>query len=188
IFPSANGFDIELDLLSMFARRDSPEALARSLKYTLPELKDLIWANIKMNLTNLGGQNSYQSLLYYKADAIAWIANIFAGDGRLSLFEQQTGTTITSPLATNMGLTDETQKIFATGARIEVIVKGTDALVKAIGGGNPTPAARMEAARIAQAAEGAATRTIHTYEGIPEGATTVALGDSGIAIAAKGGK
>ena len=45
----------------------------------------------------------------------------------------------------------------------------------------------QEAARIAQEMVGAATRIIHTYEGVPSGATTVALGDTGgIAVGGKG--
>ena len=77
-------------------------------------------------------------------------------------------------------MTPESEEIFQKKAKIEIINKGIKSLLE----DNPT-LDPTEAARIAQAAEGAATREIKTleYEGIPEGATFVALGESGMGVA-----
>jgi len=180
-FPTRDGYEIEADLTIMFRRRDNEEALSRSLRFDINQLEVLIKATVVARLSDLGGYNDYNDILQNKVGVKRFVAVMFGGERAISEFEEMTGTEILDPLIENVDLTPESKQIFNVNAKARVIAKAIEILVNA-------GVSADEAAKIAQATEGAATRIIHTYEGVPQGAKVVALGNEGIAIAGKGGK
>ncbi len=181
-FQTNDGYEMAAEITIFYNLRDGEEALSRSLKFEDGEIKSLTKAAVVSRLTDLGGCNSYESLLYYKSEAAKWLANTFGGESTLSLFEKGLGISLRNPILDSLDLTEESKKTFGVKAKIEVINDGIKSLKRRSGAGLSSD----EASLAAQAAEGNLTRIVHTYQGVPQGAKVVALGDQGIAIAAKG--
>jgi len=70
----------------------------------------VVWSVIVGRLSDLGACNTYDALLRNKADVAAWVANIFAGDDNISPFEEDTGTSVKSPILRDLDLTEESKK------------------------------------------------------------------------------
>lgn len=180
-FPSKDGYGMFAEINILFKRRDGQEGLSRSLKFPLSDIKTWLKAVVVKQFSDVGGHNSYETLLYYKAEIAAWAAKIFGGDDKVSPFEIELGISVKDPVVKNLDLDDESRRIFSTKAKVGVIADG----IREFRGLDVNP---DEAAIMAQVAQGAATRVIHTYQGVPQGARVVALGDAGIAISDRGGK
>jgi len=179
-FETNDGYEMAAEVVIFYNLRDGADAMSRALKYEDDEIKAFIKAVVIERLTDLGGCNSYESLLYYKAEAARWLAMTFEGESKLSQFEIGLGIALRNPILESLDLTDESKKTFGVRAKIEVITDGIKSLKREAG------LSADEANLAAQAAEGILTRNVQTYQGIPQGAKVVALGDHGIAIAAKG--
>ncbi len=183
---SADGYNILADLQIFFRYCKGYEALTRSLKYRPEELRALILATVSTAISNVCGRYKYDVLVANKARFGALIAGIFAGERRRCQFEIDTGTEVNDPALLDFGLTPESRAIYDTRAKSNAVDDTITKLLSHNTGNPETDITIQEAARIAQTMVGAATRQIHTYEGVPEGATTVALGDTG-GIAVGGG-
>lgn len=181
VFPTKDGkATISADITIFFRRRDSEEALSKSLKYQIGELEALIKSTVVEKLSEIGGANDYKDILRLKGQVAEEVANLFAGEGKISKFEDDTGTEIRNPILDDLDLTESSKEIFGTGAKVDVIVDGVKKLIAS--GVSP-----KEAATIAQVAEGAATREIITIEGV-ENAEVVAVGGASMAVAANSRK
>ncbi len=177
-FNSKDGYGIVAELDDLFSLRDGHETLCRSLNYKIEDLRRWTLAIIIGRLSDLGACNSYESLLYYKMEVASWVANIFDGEDATSPYEWDTGTSVKNPILKDLDLSEEDKKTFGVKSKIGVIADGVKALIDA----NIPP---EEAAIIAQAAEGAATRNIQTFQGLPKDASIIAFGDSGVATLKK---
>ena len=88
-----------------------------------------------------------------------------------------------SPVIESLTLTSESAANFANRSKVDALRNAVEQLSE---GDLVSPEA---AARLASLALGIVTQSVHTYEGIPQNATVVALGDSGVAIATgRGGR
>ncbi len=179
-FETNDGFEMIAEMTLLYNLREGEEAMSQALKYENGEIKAFTKAVVISRLADLGGRNSYRSLLYNKAEVTQWLANTFGGESTISLFERGLGISLRNPILNTLDLTDESKKTFGVRAKIEVVKDGIKSLKKGTG------LSADEANLTAQAAENLITRVVHTYQGIPQGATVVALGDHGVAIAAKG--
>lgn len=181
-FATQDGLDVMADVTIVYNRRPGLEALSWSLKFkSTDEITTLIKAVVQGRLSDLGGCNSYETLLRHKAEVAAWVANFFAGETQTSPFEKKTGTRVLDPVAKDFDLTPESKEIFRAKARIGIFKRAIQSLTEKEVGLSPE-----EANLAVQAAQGSLKRVVHTYQGIPPGAKVVALGSEGIAIAAKG--
>lgn len=174
-FQSGDGYELAVDLTFMWKRRSDPEAMSYSLQYETDTLSDWLMAVVVSRLSDLGGCNDYETLLKNKPEVTAWVANIFGGENNKSPMEIETGTEAKNPIAGNLDLTDGSKQIRASKAKAELLAKYTKHFIDEVG------LSPKDAAISAQLATELATRSIVTYEGIPDGATFVALGDQAMA-------
>jgi hypothetical protein len=182
VFPSSDGNNMVAELEIMFCRREGGEAMSKSLKFPLDQIKSWTRARVVAMITEAGGQNSFETMRYYKSDVMAWVSTLFGRPDEISSFEDELGITVKPPVLKNLDLTEESKKVFINKSKIAILKDGIMELTDKDNGAGLTP---TEANYAIQAMEGAITRKVNTYEGIPPGVTTLALGDSGLAIAAK---
>jgi hypothetical protein len=181
-FPSKDGYEMVAEITIMFNRRPEADALSRSLKFQIPELRKWILAGVAQKLSEIGGLNSYKVLLRNKSQVTHLISLVFEGQNR-SQFEDDTGTLVRNPVLENLDLSPDSKEIFRSRAKIETMAEN----IKQLTGKDEVHLSDEEASFAAQAASGSLTRVVHTYQGIPKDAKVVALGDSGIALAGGGG-
>ncbi len=157
------------------------DGLNRSLKFKEPEeIRVAIREWVEARWSDIAGCNSYETLLYYKAEVKAWIDNLLGGDEHLSPLEEKTGTEIKLIMG-NFSLTGESQKTFDAKARLGLIREETKKLVDDC---DVKPNVAFEGTQVAlDLIE--KTVNIQKYEGIPERVHTFAPG-SGFAITGKG--
>jgi hypothetical protein len=181
-FPTNDGLYIVAKVRIFARRRNSKEALSRSLRWPIEELERKVEALVAKKLSDIGARNTFDVIRTNKPQVAYEVAQMFDGEGRTSDFERDTGLTIDDPIILELGLTAESKRIYESRAKVNVLKEGVSNLLESSGGQmDPT-----DAANAVQVASGAASQVIHTYKGIPPGATTVALGDSGVAVAGGG--
>lgn len=178
-FQTQDGYQLAANVTIVYNRRAGIEAMSKSLKFKrTEEIRTLIKAWVQAKLSDLGGCNSYETIIYYKPSVTAWAANLFGGEGQISLLEQKTGTNVLNPVVNNLDLDEESKKTFNAKARLSVMREETKLLHDDCG------VTSDEAFIGTQVALNLVQRVVSTqeYKGIPEGVTTFAPGNAGIAI------
>lgn len=182
-FPTNDGLYIVAKVRIFARRRNSKEALSRSLRWPIEELERKVEALVAKKLSDIGAANTFDVIRTNKPQVAYEVAQMFDGESRTSDFERDTGLIIDDPIILELGLTAESKRIYESRAKINVLKEGVDSLRGSNIDMDPT-----DAANAVQVASGAASQVIHTYKGIPPGATTVALGDSGLGVVGGKGK
>ena len=177
-FPTIDGFEMAAELTIFFSLREGEEPMSRALKYEAGELKSFTKAAVIRRLTDLGGRNSYETMLYYKSDIATWLAKTFGGESVPSPFEKGLGLSIRNPILDDLDLTKESRETFGAKSKVAMLNEGIRDLKNKNGAGLDANEANLAA----QAAQGLITREVHTFQGI-ENAGFVAIGESGIAAA-----
>lgn len=176
-FSSQDGLEIFVELDIFYKLREGRKALSKGLRFKPEARTELITAIVRQRLSDLGGCNSFKTLLAHKTEVAAYVAKIFGGEANLSDFEKETATNIKDPNLLNLDLTEGSREIYQARAKLSIVQEMIAKLREM--GVKPN-----EAARMAQVLQGSASRIIHDYLGIPKNANVVALGDHGAAIAA----
>lgn len=180
-FPTNDGLYIVAKVRIFARRRNTKEALSRSLRWPIEELDRKVEALVAKKLSDIGARNTFDVIRTNKPQVAYEVAQMFDGESRTSDFERDTGLIIDDPIILELGLTVESKRIYESRAKINVLKEGVDSLRENNSDMEPT-----DAVNAVQVASGAASQVIRTYKGIPPGAKTVALGDSGIAVAGGG--
>ncbi|MEI7462838.1 MAG: SPFH domain-containing protein [Candidatus Taylorbacteria bacterium] len=181
-FTTRDGYVMFANILILYNRRNDLDALSKSLRYQNTEIRAWILALVAARLSDLAGQNSCETLLYYKSAIVQWVSKLFDGQENISEFEDQIGCEIKDPTLEDFDLIPESRKIYAAKSKMQTITDGIAALRAA----NPDMSVN-EASRIAQAAVEVITRHIETYEyeGIPQdGLSALGLGSGGLGVIA----
>lgn len=179
-FPTNDGLVIKANARIFIKRRRSEKALAHSLRWPIVELQNKVQAMVGRRLSDYGAVNTFDNIRECKPELSSAIAKMFGGENVISPFELDTGLNIDDPIIVDLSLTPESQEVFLSRAKIDVLKKGIDTIT------TPDGCTGKDILDAIQAAAGVAEHTIRTYRGV-DGATTIALGDAGVAVAASGG-
>ncbi|MEN9912980.1 MAG: hypothetical protein RLY66_388 [Candidatus Parcubacteria bacterium] len=186
-FQTLDGYDVAVNLVCFFNRREEESALKKSLKYTMEGLNTRTRAMIASRLSTFGGLNTYQTLLENKDGVAEWISAMFGGENSTSPYEEEAGLRIFDPLMVSFDLTADSKRIYADKAKAAAFTSSFRELAGEDAKLNP-----KDAADAVQVATGTATRNInshtHEYVGITPGITVFAPGGGDIAVGTRGGK
>jgi hypothetical protein len=122
VFPTLNGkLKLFLNFKLLFCRVQDEEALSHSLNYTIDEIKGIKLARIARRLSDLGGRNTFETLLYHKSAVMDWVSSIFADEFIRTAFEIKMGTEVSSMQATELDATDDSRAILDSRAKGDMI-------------------------------------------------------------------